>query len=265
MAELGFAAAAIADHDEVSGIPEAIEAGDACGVEVIPAVELSTAVPEESPGRPGRRTAAGEKEIHILGYLIDCEAPELLEVLEACRTHRRRRMLEMVEKLGEIGLPVDVARVQALAGDGAIGRPHLARAMVEAGHVRSTDEAFARYLAPGRPGYAPKWKMTPSEACALIRRIGGVPVLAHPMLLKDDRIVASIIKDGALGIEAYYSYISPEVTERYIRMADDAGLVVTGGSDCHQATAELAMGRVRLPYARVEALRQRWESLRRTG
>jgi predicted metal-dependent phosphoesterase TrpH len=212
---------------------------------------------------PWRR--AGEKEIHILGYFVDCAAPELLEVLEACRTHRRRRMHDMVEKLGRVGLPVDVERVQELAGDGAIGRPHLARAMIEAGYVNNAEEAFARYLAPGRPGYAPKWRMTPAEACALVRRIGGVPVLAHPMLLKDDALVASIIKDGVLGLEAYYSYVAPQVTERYIRMADEAGLVVTGGSDCHQAGAELAMGRVRLPYERVEALRRRWESLRPTG
>lgn len=265
LAELGFAAGAIADHDEVGGIPEATETGEACGVEIVPAVELSTALPSDVLAQRTRRPATGGKEIHILGYYIDCQAPELLEVLDACRTHRRRRMYDMVEQLGRIGVPVDVERVQQLAGEGAIGRPHLARAMIEAGHVRTVEEAFARYLSPGRPGYAPKWRMTPAEACALVRRIGGVPVLAHPMLLKDDAVVASIIDDGVLGLEAYYSYVAPEVTARYIRMADEAGLVVTGGSDCHQAGPELAMGRVRLPYERVEALRARWESLQRTA
>ena len=288
LAELGVGAVGIADHDEVGGIPEAIEAGRACGVEIVPAVELSTAVPEEPRERRGGRTGKigtgthfstdarhtdhshaekwvpvpiFPKEIHILGYHIDREAPELLEVLEACRTHRRRRMDVMVDNLADVGVPIDIDRVHELAGEGAIGRPHLAQAMVEAGHVRSVEEAFVRYLSPGRPGYAPKWKMTPAEACALIRRIGGVPVLAHPMLLKDDGLVAEIIRDGALGLEAYYPYVSVEVTERYVRMADAAGLLVTGGSDCHQADGNLVMGRVRLPYARVEALRARWEAL----
>jgi predicted metal-dependent phosphoesterase TrpH len=248
LAERGFSAVGIADHDEIGGIPEAIEAGRACGVEIVPAVELSTAV--------------GDKEVHILGYHIDREAPELLEVLEACRTHRRRRMDVMVDHLAEVGVPIDIGRVHELAGEGAIGRPHLAQAMVEAGHVRSIDEAFARYLAPGRPGYAPKWKMTPAEACALVRRIGGVPVLAHPMLLKDDALVREIMRDGALGLEAYYAYVPAVVTQRYVRMAEGAGLIVTGGSDCHQEDGNVVMGRVRLPYARVEALRERWEALR---
>ena len=276
LADRGFAAAAITDHDEVSGIPEAIEAGRECGVEIVPAVELSTAVPEEPLSRPdgrttvpekqhgrrSRRTAIGEREVHILGYHIDCEAPALHEVLEACRTYREHRMRTMVEKLAEIGVPVDVERVKQLAGEGAIGRPHLARAMVEAGHVGSIDEAFVRYLTPGRAGYAPKWKMTPSEACALIRRIGGIPVLAHPVLLRDDALVASIVDDGVLGLEAYYPYCPVGTTKRYIQMADAAGLLVTGGSDCHQSGDEPLMGRVRLPYERVEALRARWEALR---
>ncbi|MBN1918584.1 MAG: PHP domain-containing protein [Verrucomicrobia bacterium] len=247
LAEIGFSAVGIADHDEISGIPEAIEAGRACGVEIVPAVELSTAV--------------GEKEVHILGYHIDCEARELREVLEACRTHRRHRMDTMVERLAKVGVPIDIGRVHELAGEGAIGRPHLAQAMIEAGHVRTIDEAFVRYLSPGLPGYAPKWKMTPAEACAFVRRIGGVPVLAHPMLLRDDALVAQIIRDGALGLEAYYAYVSPEVTTRYVRMAETAGLVVTGGSDCHQIDGSIAMGRVRLPHARVEALRERWRAL----
>ncbi len=262
MADLGFAAVAITDHDEVSGIPEAQEAGRACGVEVVPAVELSTAVPEEQLRRRSGRAAVGEREVHVLGYYIDCDAPALHEVLEACRTYRQHRMRTMVEKLAEVGVPVDVERVQELAGDGAIGRPHLARALVETGRVGSVEEAFARYLTPGRPGYAPKWKMTPSEACALIRRIGGVPVLAHPMLLRDDALVASIVDDGVMGLEAYYSYCPAGTTARYVQMADEAGLLVTGGSDCHQSAGDLLMGRVRLPYERVEALRARWEELR---
>ncbi len=248
MADLGFAAVAITDHDEVSGISEALETGRECGVEVVPGTELST--------------AAGGKEVHILGYYIDCEAPALHEVLEACRDHRHKRMYTMVEQLGELGVPVDIEQVQRLAGDGAIGRPHLARALVEAGYVENINQAFTRYLSPGRPAYASKWKMTPAEACALIRRIGGVPVLAHPMLLKDDTLVRSLIEDGLLGLEAYYPYCPIETTERYVRMADEAGLLVTGGSDCHQAPDAVLMGRVRLPYERVEALRARWEALR---
>jgi len=247
MARLGFAAVAIADHDEVSGIPEATEAGRACGVEIVPAVELSTTV--------------ADKEVHILGYHLDWHAPALHEVLTACRNHRDRRMVTMVEKLDELGVPVELARVQQLAGDGAIGRPHLARALVEAGHVQSVDQAFDHYLATGRPAYAEKWKLSPAEACTLIRRVGGVPVLAHPMLLKDDTLIPPLIADGVLGLEAYYSFVPVETTRHYVRMADAAGLLVTGGSDCHQIPEKLLMGRVRLPYERVEALRARWQAL----
>ncbi len=248
MARLGFAAVAIADHDEVSGIPEALEAGRACGVEIVPAVELSTTV--------------ADKEVHILGYHLDWHAPALHDVLTACRDHRDRRMVTMVEKLDELGVPVDLARVQELAGDGAIGRPHLAQALVETGHVQSVDQAFDHYLATGRPAYAEKWKLSPAEACTLIRRVGGVPVLAHPMLLKDDTLIPPLIADGVLGLEAYYSFVPVETTQHYIRMAEAAGLLVTGGSDCHQIPEKPLMGRVRLPYQRVEALRARWQALR---
>jgi len=248
IAQLGFAAAAITDHDEVSGIPEALRVGKECGLEVVPGIELST-------------TVEG-KEVHILGYFIDWEAPALLEVLEACRDHRHRRMYTMVEKLDALGVPVDIARVQQLAGAGAIGRPHLARALVEGGYTASINEAFTRFLAQGRPAYAEKWKLTPAEACALVRRVGGVPVLAHPMLLKDETLLPGLIRDGVLGYEAYYSYCPIETTARYVKLAEDAGLLVTGGSDCHQAQGEPLMGRVRLPYERAEALRARWEALR---
>jgi len=247
MAGLGFAVVSITDHDEVSGVAEAIEAGRACGVEVIPGVELSTEL--------------NDREVHILGYYIDRDASALGEVLAACRDHRQKRMDTMVEKLAAVGVPVDVEAVRALAGEGAIGRPHLAQALVEAGHVRSVNEAFSRYLARGRPAYAPKWKLSPAEACALVRRIGGVPVLAHPVLLKDDTLVPTLIEAGVLGIEAYYSYCPVETTARYVRMAEAAGLLVTGGSDCHQEPGNVLMGRVRLAYARVEALRARWEAL----
>jgi predicted metal-dependent phosphoesterase TrpH len=242
MADLGFAAVAITDHDEVSGIPAALEAGRARGVEVVPGVELST-------------TLSG-KELHVLGYHIDWEAPALHEVLEACREHRRRRMHKMVAKLGALGVPVAFEHVQQLAAGGAIGRPHLAQALVEAGHVGSVSAAFDRYLAQGRPAYEEKWKLTPAEACALIRRIGGVPVLAHPMLLKDDTLIGPLVEAGVLGLEAYYSFCPVETTAHYVRLAEAAGLLVTGGSDCHQVPDNMLMGRVRLPYERVEALRE---------
>jgi predicted metal-dependent phosphoesterase TrpH len=248
MADMGFAAVAITDHDEVSGIPAALEAGRARGVEVVPGVELSTTL--------------GSKETHVLGYYIDYEAPALHEVLETCREHRRGRMDRMVAKLGELGVPVDLARVKGLAGEGAIGRPHLAQAMVEAGYVASVSAAFDRYLAQGRPAYEEKWKLTPAEACALIRRIGGMPVLAHPMLLRDDTLIEPLIEAGVLGLEAYYSFCPVETTAHYVRLAEAAGLLVTGGSDCHQVPDNMLMGRVRLPYERVEALRARWEALR---
>src|SRR6185312_6284879 len=157
---------ALTDHDSTSGIDEAVRAGDRFGVEVVPGIELSTAV------------SAGE--LHMLGYLIDPANEELAAQLAKFRDSRERRAEVMVERLNAAGIKVDLERVRELSAGGAIGRPHVARALVESGLASSTSDAFERFLVSGKLGYVPHFRLSPSGAIDLIHSAGGVAVLAHP-------------------------------------------------------------------------------------
>jgi predicted metal-dependent phosphoesterase TrpH len=138
--------------------------------------------------------------------------------------------------------------------EGAVGRVHLAKAMLHAGFVTSLDEAFEKYLADGRPAYMKKAKLSPREACDLVKQTGGIPVLAHPHLTGRDEWIPGFIEAGVEGIEAYYSFIGPAETQRYCQIARDNGLLITGGSDCHQADTKHLIGTVKLPYRFVREL-----------
>lgn len=214
-----LAAIAVTDHDTVAGLAEAEARGRERAIQVVPGVELST----EVPGR----------EVHVLGYYFDRSDGPLVALLSRMREGRRERAAQAVAKLQKIGLErLSLERVLALGGD-AVGRPHLAAALMEAGYVTSIREGFDRYLGRGRPGYAPRPKLTPEEAIASIKGAGGVPVIAHPGLIGDDKWVRHFIAAGAEGIEAYHTDHSPAQRAHYARWAADAGLLCTGGSDTH--------------------------------
>ncbi len=226
----GLRTISISDHDSTEGLPEAFEAADALGdMRVIPGIELSTDIPGA--------------EVHLLGYFLDWSSPELRATLRRFRDGREGRARRMVERLGDLGVRLDFERVEELSGGGAIGRPHIAQAMVEKGYVRYPREAFERYLGRNGPAYVERSKLTPREAIELVLSHGGVPVMAHPTYssaksgregLED---VAGILRDlkscGLAGVEVYYGDYTPEQVACLRETADDIGLVPCGGSDYH--------------------------------
>ncbi|MBQ2956807.1 MAG: PHP domain-containing protein [Clostridia bacterium] len=229
-AEKGFELLAITDHDTMSGVREAQEAGKRLGVRVISGVEIS---------------AGGDTEVHVLGYAV--QKPEMLvQMLEKMRNQRSQRMRQMVMKLNDLGIPIHLGRVTGLAKE-SVGRSHLARVLVEDGIVRDVREAFNRYLAPGRPAYVEREKLTVSQAVRLIASAGGLPVIAHPGQNHGDAFwmkdrFAELKEAGLKGIEAYHMAHSQQQAIAFARTAKDLGLLVTGGSDYHGTIKNVAIG-----------------------
>lgn len=222
--EAGLEGLAVTDHDTTAGLAEAEEAARRDGIILVPGIELST--------------LWEDKEVHILGYFIDPGHPRLQDKLADRRQGRYRRAKRILEKLEQLGLPVEWARVQELAGEASLGRPHIAQAMIERGYVGSITEAFDRYLGEGRPAYVPRSQFTPLEAIDLIRAAHGVPVLAHPGLLVADDLIPVLAAGGLRGLEVYYPEHTIEDTAKYRNLADALGLVATGGSDFHGQDGE---------------------------
>ena len=221
-AALGLTHAALTDHDSVAGLDEAAEAAERLGMTLIPGVELS---------------CGAQKEIHVLGYGFDPGDAALAAFCRMRVAQREARAEAMVQRLAEWGKPVSMARVRALA-QGVIARPHVARALVEAGHAATVSEAFERYLKPGRPAYVPKEDVKVAQAVRLIAQAGGVAVLAHPMELKmGGALLESLIGEwqaqGLAGVEVYHPSASNNHAAFLFHLAQRCGLLVTGGSDFH--------------------------------
>lgn len=236
----------LTDHDTIAGIPEARAAGERLGVEIIPGVELSTSL-------------AGGEGVHLLGYFVDVEQPALLAGLAGYARARAERMERMIARLLAIGAAIDEARILEIAGHGTVGRPHLARALIEAGYVASIPEAFDRYIGQGKPAYVPRPRVDPRDAIDLVRAAGGVPVLAHPFSPGGvESVLDRLIPDGLLGMEVDYGEYTPEDRDILRAIAARRGLIATGGSDYHGfprgAGRELGMAGV--PLAAVIALRE---------
>jgi predicted metal-dependent phosphoesterase TrpH len=212
---------AITDHDTTEGIAEAKAAAAAQGApQIISGIELSA----EAIGG----------DVHMLGYFIDIDNAALQSALRAFRETRFYRGQRIVEKLGALGVPVEWARVEALAGGGAVGRPHIARALIEAGHVETVREAFERYIANGAPAYVARQRLSPEEAVALIHSAGGVAVLAHPGALRDHvGMVRRLIPAGLDGVEVAHPTNDAGVRADLRGLARQFDLVMTGGSDFH--------------------------------
>ena len=241
----GLDAIALTDHDTLDGLPDAAAAAAACGLEVIPGIEISC--------------TDGAHEIHLLAYWIDPAHAALRGTLQRQQAGRLRRLDAMLARLGEHGAVITREQVLAQAGHGSVGRPHVARALMAAGIVRSLEEAFKRFLGDRAPCFVRSSELASAEAIRLVRDAGGVPVLAHPTYLYDDTAIERLVGEGVAGIEAYHSSHTPSVAERYAQLAGRLGVLVTGGSDYHGANKDegTALGRVRLPYRFVEAL-QTW-------
>ncbi|UFS69835.1 PHP domain-containing protein [Geomonas sp. RF6] len=231
----GLTAIAIADHDTVAGVDQAITAGIAVGVEVLPAIEFSVEF-------------KGYRDVHLLGYCLDHRDPILLDTLDAFREKREKRGGAIVERLNEKlrfegRERISQEAVSALAG-GSLGRPHIAQILIRQGLVKDMQEAFVRYLIPCD---VPKRYFPIAEAIDLIRRLHGAAVLAHPMHITKEHcelvsIIDSLVPLGLDGIESWHNGATANDSAFLSAVAEKRGLICTGGSDFHGIEEGVAMG-----------------------
>ena len=238
----GLVALSLTDHDTVEGCARMTVACAAAKIEFITGAELTA----EHEGI----------ELHILGYFMDPENAKLLRELARFQIVRQNRIREMVARLNERNIPLHADTVFALANCRAPGRPHVARALVQAGHCKSHDEAFERFLKKDRPAWVPKAKMSALEAIELIHQAGGLAVMAHPALNRADHLIAALAQAGLDGLECFHTKHSASATRRYREFAERFHLLVTGGSDCHGLSkGKPLIGTVKLAYEHVAKLK----------
>jgi predicted metal-dependent phosphoesterase TrpH len=225
-----------------------MDAARGTNLEVIPAVELSADVENA--------------EVHVLGYFMDWHAADFQAMLVKFREARFGRAEKMARKLAELGAPVSFERIKAIAGDASLGRPHVAQALVEAGHVADVKEAFDKYIGRNGPAYVERFRLTPQDAVALILRAGGVPVLAHPRDVTN--WVEPLVKAGLIGLEVHYLAYDDATRAQLSRLAKQFGLLATGGSDFHglNKMGHLSgLGQMDVPPEVVEKLREKARSI----
>lgn len=247
----GLSALALTDHDTTDSFAGATEEAARLGIELVPGIEINT--------------DAGQGELHFLGYLIRPADPGLRAVLARVREQRLARTRAILSRLREAGISVEEAAVLRAANGATICRPHIARALVEAGYAESVPDAFQRYLSRRSPFYVPRAGLTAQEAISVICRAGGVPVLSHPGRLPEEAVLA-LLPMGLRGIEAYHPEHSDEVAARWHALAERKGLVATGGSDYHGPRSvhpEWGLGAVRAPAEVLAGLRRAQEDLTR--
>ncbi|HAY23264.1 MAG TPA: phosphoesterase [Desulfobacterales bacterium] len=248
----GLQAIALTDHDTVDGLEEALAAGKEVGLEVIPGIEISA---EHEPG-----------SMHILGYFIDFRNRRLAERLQVLQRARAERNPQIIAKLRRLGIDITLEEVAAVSGSGQMGRPHIARVLLNKGYVADLHEAFERYIGNSGPAYVRKFRFPPREAIGLINDSGGVASLAHPFTLQYSSIqhfkmILGQLRDwGLVGLEVYYPEHSADMQETFIRLAEEWGLLCTGGSDFHGANKPgIELGQVRqqrfMTYKLVEKLK----------
>jgi len=228
--ELNLKAIAITDHDTLAGSKEALQAGIPPSLDFITGVEISAAPPS---------FYAGAGSFHILGYSIRLDDPALNQALEKLQLARKNRNPAIISLLNDIGLAITLDEVRREAGEGQLGRPHIAKVLVKKGFVESMNEAFDRYLGTQGPAYVDKYRIECREAIKLILNAGGIPALAHPGLLECntrdqyDELLTGLKEIGLLAVEVYYSEHTPEQTRLFAELARRHELKRTGGTDFH--------------------------------
>ena len=252
-ASASLAAIALTDHDTVSGLDEAVAAGKAHGVRVVRGCEVAVSSPHG--------------EVHILGLWLPENPVALVTELEKIRIARDARNQDMVERFRRAGFAVSYPELLAVAAGESVGRPHMARLLVEKGICSSTREAFVKFLGDDKPLYVPRVLPSPAEGMAMLQAVGATTVLAHPMLLQAstselEGMVRQLVSLGLDGIEAYYSDHDAAATRHAKKLADRYGLACSGGSDYHGIVRSgVTLGRVwndaRVPYALMEGLLER--------
>lgn len=242
----GVRVLSLTDHDTVDGLAEAFEAAEQYDdLTLIPGIEMSTDVPGN--------------EVHILGHFIDWRDPEFRRTLIRLQESRLGRAEKMVARLAELGKPVDWKRVLHFAGEGAVGRPHIALALVEAGHVASVNEAFDLYLSRTGPAYVEREKLDPEDVVRLISSVGGLATLAHPRELYAAGSLPDLLPRlkaaGMTAMEVYYQDYAEDEIETFRRLAEKHGLLPLGGSDYHALgrPEEREPGNIPLPDDAIEA------------
>lgn len=246
----GISAIALCDHDSLDGFPELAASGREAGVEVLTGVELSC----EHAGR----------DLHVLGYGVDFKNEKLQSALREFRASRERRGIRIVELLHEHGVHIDIEKVLAKAAGGALGRPHIAEAMLEAGYITDHAEAFAKYIGEGGPAYVDKFKMGPAEAVENIHAADGLAFVAHPgYYLDDSGTFATLLDHGFDGVEVFHPYHRATVIERLLGIARERGLLISGGSDFHGFAGRDNLGEPPVSYALLERIRETLEERKR--
>jgi 3',5'-nucleoside bisphosphate phosphatase len=219
-AEAGITHLAITDHDTVAGLVEASEAAADRGLTLVPGIELSAFI--------------GTREVHILGHFIRPDHSELAKLSARLRIERELRMRRMIEKLNQLGIPIAFEQVTAIARDAHLGRPHLARALMEQRVCLSVKEAFDRFLAGGRPAFVGRDRISARDAIQLIRSANGTATVAHPAVSGVSATELKVLRqDGLEGLEVFHADHSPATQAKYLAIAQGLELVPTAGSDFH--------------------------------
>ena len=244
--EKGLDAIAITDHDCCDGITPAINSADS--LEIIPGVELTAEM--------------DEREVHILGYFIDWQKGPFVKRLKEFSKVREERAIKILKKLKAYGVTASGQELFELSGPGSVGRLHIAQLLVKKGAVRSIPEAFEKYIGNDRPCYVKKFKLSPKEAVDIIKKAGGIAILAHPKTLCRnnsplEETITPLLKEGIQGIEVYYPEHTAEDEKKLKALAEKYNLFITGGSDCHGlGKGDVLIGKVRIPYELVERMKE---------
>jgi len=252
--QLGLTGIAVTDHDTVSGLAQAMDRQQKYkgSLEVIPGIEMNA--------------EKEDCEVHILGYFIDYLDSRLHARLEELKTSRLNRAHEMVRKLRSMGYNITFEQISQIAQNDLIARPHIAQALVQNNNVFSIREAFDKLIGRGRPAYVPRYKFLPQEALNLIKAAGGIAVIAHPGLIKNQSLIQEVIAAGIQGIEVYYPDHTPEQIKKYEKIAEKHGLLVTGGSDYHGLNREMndpRLGSCGISTEQMEKIKKYYGNMRK--
>jgi 3',5'-nucleoside bisphosphate phosphatase len=255
--DIGLRGIAITDHDTVGAISLCEELSDKYNIDFIPGIELSSEY--------------NESEIHLLGYYLDYRNPELLKLLNNFQVERLSRINKMIDKACGLGYKVTIEEIIGNQSDGdeagiyinSIGRPHLARALINKGYFKNMNDAFDKFLGNGKPGYVERLKFQAEEGIKTIRRFGGIPVLAHPGLIKLSSskleiLIQEFIDYGLMGIEVYHTDHTMETSYMLAKIANKYNLLITGGSDYHAPSTnrELSIGSKGVMNADIQKLKE---------
>jgi predicted metal-dependent phosphoesterase TrpH len=248
-AEHGLSAISLTDHDSLDGVEECMQEAERKGLEALSGVELSA----EVDGR----------DFHVLGYGIDSKDGKLQDMLQQFRDTRLRRGHKILEKLKALGIDLDADQVIASSPEGALGRPHIAKALLKQGFVKSYQEAFDRFIADGGPAYVKKFKLDPTDAVDYIHSAGGLAFIAHPgTFIRSPGELVELLDLPFDGIEVAHPHHSDGQREKYESIAAEHGLLASGGSDYHGfAGKDTPLGVPEVPYVYFEKIKERLETL----